>query len=384
MVGDKVKRILIFRPDHIGDVILFSGAFRHIRALHPHAQITLAVQPQIVTLVERCPYVDKVIAVDRLLLSRKIQTMDMRGAYRLGTALRNLERKWNRVVRPFDLVIYPVTSPQPEHLQILRDLGVKKIIGIAGCNVNKPPDGYSNDIHPVDLYSHYLDVSERDPWRHEFLTILDFLKFLGCEVKGTDDIKPQIWVSDPEKSLLRDKIDSKKIIIGLFPGASNYIRCWDARNYAALAESIDFDVEAYAILGGGRDTALASEIEVLLKKTQPKINVFNLAGKTTLQELFKCISHCSVLIGTESAGLHMGIIAGIPTVGIVGGGHYGRCIPWGGDKTKNIFLTKTMDCFHCNWWCDRERVECIQGVTPSEVALAVTDLVRKSGWKTRE
>jgi len=370
-----MKRILIFRPDNIGDVILFSGAFRHIRALYPHAHITLAVQSHIINLVELCPYVDKIVSVDDLVLWKKLQKKGVRGSYRFGRVLRSLEKKWKTIFQPFDLVVYPVKSPEVSHLKILCELGARRMIGIVGCSANAPEGGYPNDIHPKNVYSDYLDVSNKDPWRHELFTTLEFLRFLGCDVESLDDIRPEIWVSVPEKNLLKTEIGSNGPIVGLFPGAAHYWRCWNTQHYATLAESIKNEVYTYIIFGSSKDVKLASKIEPLLNKTHIGDKVVNLAGRTTLRGLYRCVSECSLLISTESAGLHMGITAGIPTIGIVGGGHYGRFVPWG-DNTKNIILTKKLDCFNCNWRCEKRRFECIQGVTPAEVASAVNRLLK--------
>ena len=56
MVG--VASVLVYRPDNIGDVFLFTGALQHLRRLFPAAKITLAVQPGIAAMLDRCPHVD--------------------------------------------------------------------------------------------------------------------------------------------------------------------------------------------------------------------------------------------------------------------------------------------------------------------------------------
>lgn len=76
----------------------------------------------------------------------------------------------------------------------------------------------------------------------------------------------------------------------------------------------------------------------------------------------------------DTSGLHLAITAGIPTIGITGGWHYGRFIPWG-DPERHIFLTKKLECFNCNLNCKIDRVECIQGVTPEEVYFNINKLL---------
>lgn len=60
-----VENILIVRLDAIGDIILTSGFIREVRKNFPQAHITLIVTPLVVPMVEFCPYVNEVIALDR-------------------------------------------------------------------------------------------------------------------------------------------------------------------------------------------------------------------------------------------------------------------------------------------------------------------------------
>ena len=104
------------------------------------------------------------------------------------------------------------------------------------------------------------------------------------------------------------------------------------------------------------------------------MKVINLVGLTTLRELYKTISACNLVVSMDTSGLHLAITAGIPTIGITGGWHYGRFIPWG-DPERHIFLTKKLECFTGNLNCKIDRVECIQGVTPEEVYFNINKLL---------
>lgn len=369
-----MQRILIFRPDNIGDVVLFSGPFKHIRKKFPDAHITLAVQEHIVNLVELCPYIDKCISLKDLNWWLRVKDIPVPYISKLEVAVRRLERYWKMITKPFDFVIYPVKSPQWQHLLMLYDLGIKKIYGIVGCTVNMPNGGYPANIDPNMFFSDCLDVSKKDPWRHEFFTTLDFLKFLGCDVSDINDIKPEIWVSDSDENLLENERTKGRKVIGLFPSASFEGRCWNPENYETLARLMH-DNLIYAIFGGLEDASISNQVEFFLKKGCPDIKIINLAGKTTLRELYKTISTCNLFIGMETSGLHLAITASIPSIGIVGGGHYERFIPWG-DSDRHIFLTKKLVCFQCKWNCKKDRVECIQSVAPETVAYNVNMLLK--------
>ena len=371
----KTKRqILVLRPDNIGDVILFSGALRSIRELYRYDVITLAVQPHIVNLVEKCPHVDKVMSSTELLLSQKWEGCGWLKNYYFRRVTKNVERIINRMFPKYDILVYPLKSPEPKHLELIFNLSIKKVIGMVGCSVNEPPTGYPTHLNPIRLFCDYLDVSAADPWQHEFLTTVAFLRFLGCEVEGAECLLPEVWTSPDDKIHAAQLIgDTSGPVIGLFPGASHAIRSWDVECYGPLAEGIKAS-STFLIFGGPTDVALASRIESNLAKINPNKTVLNLAGKTTLRELFCCISRCNILISMETSGLHMGIAAGIPTIGIVGGGHYGRFVPWG-DPGKNVILTNRLDCFNCNWDCKRESNECIEKINVNSVVDAANSLL---------
>lgn len=371
-----MERVLIFRPDNIGDIVLFSGVVRHLRAVHSKAHITLAVQPHAINLIEFCPYADKIISVDELVTWRKLQRKAVRGSFRFAGTLKAFERMRDYVAPSFDRVIYPVKSPQPKHLEVVADLHLRKVVGMHGCHINEPEGGYPEDLRPEKLYSDRLDVSRCDPWRHELFTYVDFLGFLGIRAATMEDVRPEVWIPDSERNLLKEESRRSGKLVGIFPCATDERRCWNPENYTAVARSLDRDV-VYVLFGSQRDLKLSSHVERALIAGRPGARIINLAARTTLRELYVAISTCSVLLSMDSAGLHMGIAAGIPTVAVAGGGHFGRFIPWG-DPAKNVVLSQKLDCFHCNWKCHRETADCIQGVRPDEVTSAIRTVMAKS------
>ncbi len=60
----KPKRILIIRPDRIGDVVLTTPLIRSIRIAFPQAFITVMVHPSNVPLLEHNPHIDKIATDD--------------------------------------------------------------------------------------------------------------------------------------------------------------------------------------------------------------------------------------------------------------------------------------------------------------------------------
>lgn len=368
----KNRHILLFRPDNIGDIVLFSGALKHIRKLYPSAQLTLAVQPHILNLVELCPYVDACISIEQLTWFEKYGIARRRFLNRFGFVVRIFNRACNSILSSFDEIIYPVKSPQIRHLDIVRDLRTRSTVGIVGCTVNAPVGGYSNEINPWNLLSRKFDISSYDPWRHELLTTVDFLNFLGCQTHFVEDIWPEFWLSDKGINPLDGYKREGRKIVGIFPGASSVKRCWKPEKFGLFTRLLKSNVD-FAIFGSPSDVALASCVEDHIRREHTG-RILNLAGKTTLRELIRAIASCDLFIGTETSGLHIAVANRKKTVGIVGGGHYGRFVPWG-DPDINIYLSKNTGCFHCNWDCKYDRTECIQAVLPDEVASVANRLL---------
>ncbi|PKN20617.1 MAG: hypothetical protein CVU71_02200 [Deltaproteobacteria bacterium HGW-Deltaproteobacteria-6] len=368
------KRILILRPDNIGDVLLFTGALQHIRNLYPTAHITFAVQPHIVNLIELCPFVDSCISIDDLTWWGKIKNPIIRRLHIGEQIIRKSNQLFNIFHHTFDIVIYPVKSQHVPYLKIAQDLRAKKIYGITGCNVNAPRNGFPKDLQPKRILSDYLDVSGDDPWKHELITTLDFLRLLGCRISSVAELQPQLWLSASDNNFLIWAKEQDAKIIGLFPGASFSFKCWNPKNYFTLTKLIGGKV-IYVLLGSAADKDFTDQAELEIRKVCGEAGIVNLVGKTTLRELAKNISSCDLLIGMDTSGLHIAIASGIPTIGIVSGAHYKRFFPWG-DSDKHIILTEMMDCFHCNWICPKGDFACIQKVTPVTVANAAKKLLK--------
>lgn len=373
----RCKRILILRPDNIGDVVLFSGALQHIRNLFPDAHITLAVLPHIFNLVELCPFIDVCVSVNELTWWGKIEHNKFPFKYRLEEAIHSINKLWNIIGRPYDIIICPIKSPEVNYLEIIYCLNAKQMFGITGCILNTKGKGYPSKFKPDALFTNCLDVSIIDPWTHELFVTSDFLRFLGCRITTIDDIKPQFWLSNTENNYINRVQRNARKIIGLFPGASYEEKCWEAGNYGELAKLLGGRI-CYVIFGSLADKDLTDRVGLSIRAHCENAEIINLAGHTTLRELVKTIHSCDLFIGMDTSGLHIAIAANVPTIGIVGGGHFGRFVPWG-DSTRNIFLTKKMECFHCNWACSKNEVECIKGVSPRDVASTAKKLLKLYG-----
>ena len=109
-------------------------------------------------------------------------------------------------------------------------------------------------------------------------------------------------------------------------------------------------------------------------------NLIDLTGKTSLEEAMVIIINASLVIGVETGLTHLAYLSGVPTVCILGGGHFGRFLPWPEFEDIVKCVYKPMDCFQCGWKCKYGNLQkgevppCILQIPPESVLKAIEKL----------
>lgn len=117
-------------------------------------------------------------------------------------------------------------------------------------------------------------------------------------------------------------------------------------------------------------------------------NVLDLVGATSLGELVEVLRDASIVVTNETSSLHIGVAVNVPTICILGGGHFGRFAPYeteviDEDRNLPIMVIEPMACFGCNWKCQYvresgEAVKCIKDISVEKVWDAVEMILNKS------
>jgi ADP-heptose:LPS heptosyltransferase len=197
------------------------------------------------------------------------------------------------------------------------------------------------------------------------------------------ELKPVLWPGDhaadkTESEMLKDNRDSVRAVV-FVTGAEHLIRKWPFERYMELAARIhDAHPEILMYLvgidkdltdsAGGKSAGL------------PKC-VADLRGRTSLPELVDLLQQASLVVGNETGPVHLAIGLGIPTVCVLGGGHFGRFMPYG-DSAKHKVVINRLACFQCNWNCTRSRPECVLDVSVDRVWEEVRGLLQNKVART--
>jgi len=345
------RGIGLIRIDSIGDFILWLDAAKEFRNLYPNTKITLVANHIWSDLAMLLPYWDEVISVDRKRLTRNL-------LYRFNT-LRQIRQ------HGFESAIQPTFSR--EYLRgdsLIHASGALRRIGSTGdlSNINAWQKKISDK-----WYSQLIPATAKQLM--ELQRNAEFMRNLGLRdfTAGTPSLPP---LAD-----LPEKLMMEQPYFIIFPGASFPGRQWPVAQFGRLLSELTATKCWRAVLCGSREEhSLCARV---IDSSGTK--ALNLAGKTSLPELVEVIRRAKFLIGNETSAVHIAAAVGTPAVCILGGGHYGRFLPYVIDQANHPLPTpifQQMDCFGCNWQCTQPHdkdatVPCISAITIDQVMEAI-------------
>lgn len=351
-----VRRILVVQLADIGDVVLSSPFLRGLRQFYPDAWISLAVQPRMFNLIEKCPYIDHVIPFDWG-AGKKWDTY-LRGAPHWWAKSSRLAQKefWDQ---PLDMAISARWNEDPcqaASLILMYTSGAKDRIAYKATSQEPMRYGWK------DLNRLITRGPVREFPKHEVEHQLDILRFIGGD---PEDDRLEVWTAPEDEQYAQSILEKKAfgrtdVLIAFAPGAAWSFRRWPSDRFIQLGQWLQKIYEAnILILAGKNEQELALKIEkgLLSEKT------INLAGKTSLREMASILKHCNLFIGNDSGPLHIATAAGTPAVGFYGPGEYHRFKPWG---VNHDTLRIGLSCSPCSQNCKFHEPRCIEGISLSQ------------------
>jgi ADP-heptose:LPS heptosyltransferase len=161
------------------------------------------------------------------------------------------------------------------------------------------------------------------------------------------------------------------------PGGSWSGKAWPIERFAEIARRLRDQGFKILITGSASEHPLCEELA-------RSCNGRNLAGKTTLQGLAEVIRHARLVIGNDSAGMHIAVATRSDSICVMWGGSFGRFIPYPQDILPSGLQARAvyqrMDCFGCTGACPfptvQGKVKCIDAVSIAAVWNAVDETLR--------
>lgn len=351
-----VKKLLFVRTDSIGDNVLASSMLGPLKSNYPEAEITILCQNHITELYQNCPHVESVIGIDK-------------GRIYVDENYRNeVIAQLNRL--KFDMAINSVYSSEKITDILTLGTAAKKIIRIDGNEVNSSPEWIA-EARRLATGS----IETGTGWRNELNRYKKFLEGLGITATG---LKPQVWPSVADDIFARkffedQNLNPEKTIV-LFAGALNDHRLY--YNYGKAISGICRD-RGYSVVAVGSEKDFSinqANLDDIDART------VNLSGQTTLLQTAAVIKMCALAVGAETGSAHIACAVGTPNVIAIGGGHFGRFMPYS-NLTSLVLLP--LDCYGCNWVCKELAYKCVTDLPAETIRYAVEETLAAGSENVR-
>lgn len=370
-----LKRLLIVKPDEVGDVVLAGAFLRELRKNCPGAWISLVVNPRALNLVELCPYVDEVITYEwRVSCDWRVGSgagVIRRRARILYMAARHL---WKR---RFELAVFPRSGFD------YYNGGDVMRYSRAPIRVGCRRSGHDACVGTLKRRGPFTHVFDDPALIHEVEKNLGLIGFLGGRV--TDD-SLEVWLSNEDRAaagrILGAAASYGSALIAVGMGARAPNRSWPKERFLELIEWLlrRGGECTVALMGGTDEESPAGFVEdSLAADLRPRL--VNLTGRTTLRQAAAVLERCRIFIGNDSGLMHVAAAAKTPVVEISGWPASGsafsdRCPhrfgPWG---IRHEVVNPRQALSPCKDECSRRFPHCIAQITLSSLQEAVSKIL---------
>ena len=350
--------VVFVKLDAIGDFIVWLGFVPTLRKHYQSQHLVLVCNKVVSELALNTGLFDTVVPLD-------LKRFQADWIYRFRI-LRRIRK------------IRCITAIQPTHSRrfllgesIIRCSGAQKRIGFLGDTSN-----CSNlEKWLADRwYTKLVPTSTETLTEHE--QHLVFLRSLGIS-------KPRLErLSLPTAAWPSGFLQPNGPYLVLFPGAGAALRRWPVEKFSEIAHVLSQRYHLQIVICGS--FADIEQSKTLVNELAP-LNVINLCGATSLPELIGVISRSHLLLSNETSAIHIAAATVTPSVCFLGGGHYGRFMPYPSfaAEPRPIAVYSMMPCFHCNWQCiypidNDQPAPCIEAIS-FEAALQAAEQALRGG-----
>lgn len=276
----KQERILIIRPDRLGDVVVTTPLIREVKKKFPNSFLAVMVHPASGLILHNSPHIDLIITDDP-----EGNDSGKKGFWKKVREVSKLK---------FTIGLMPL--PRERHAWMMFFAGIKKRIGV-GTKLYQILTGMSS-----------VSRNKYIPLRHEADYVMDLGRKIGIV---TDDLTTEIFVTNEEEEyakqfLLSHHFDLTKPIIGINPSSNRSAPNWRPEMYAQLCERLSATHQLFINIGMPNP-----ELESHFEQFKEKHIVYS---GTNLRNLIALSKFFTVLISSSTGTMHIAAALKIPTV----------------------------------------------------------------------
>jgi len=279
-----IRRILIVKLRHLGDVLLTGPVFTVLKRAIPHADIDAYIYRESLPMLEGHPAIKEFVLYDR----------EWKKLNLFARLKHEAEMLWRIRKNNYDLIINLTEGDRGAWAARISRAAVK--VG-------------------VDRRKVYTHVVKNGPQpRHNVEKQLDALRRIGIR-PASDEKKLFLTVSRNVQETAIRKIPWEEFIL-IHPASRWRFKCWPVRNFAALSQKL-IDLGHHLVFTSGPEENERLFVEEIVRSL-PHQSICNLAGKISLQELAALISRCHAMVCVDSVPFHMASAVMAPVVALFG------------------------------------------------------------------
>lgn len=300
----EVRRALVIKLRHHGDVLLTSPVFNTLKTAMPDGEIDALVYADTLPMLEGHPAISQLHGIVR---GKKRGWLDeVRAEWRLMRTLRQ---------RRYDLVVHLTDHPRGGWMTRL----MKPRWAVAPKRAGR---------FWRRTFTHQFSLP-RQANRHTVEKNLDALRRLGLHPRTED--KRLRMVPGPEAEARIERLLSERGVSGAFihlhPASRWFFKCWPVARMAELVDALEALGHRIVMTGAPdpRERAMVDAIRGLSSAAW-----VDLSGQLSLREMAALSARARLFVGVDSAPMHIAAAVDTPVVALFGPSGELEWAPWGG------------------------------------------------------
>lgn len=291
-VTPEPMRILVSRPDRLGDVLLSLPVFEVIKQNYPNAHLTVLVSPLVAPLLRELKHIDEVLVFDPDALHR-----GLRGFFRLAQQMRR---------RRFRIMVA---------LQSNRKIAWASLFGAIRYRV-----GPLSKPHSYLIYNRGMRQRRSLVELHETDYNLQLLKKIGIRAH-TRAVEPRVVVQTEALNRAEQWLraqgweasrsgGSVPAIVAIHPGMGGSALNWPEAHYLALARALAREGKQILITAGVREAAILKRFKEELSDLGQGAWFYGGADAGTVEDLAALFSLCQLVVAPSTGPMHLAAAVG--------------------------------------------------------------------------
>jgi heptosyltransferase-3 len=318
-----VRRVLVVKLRHHGDVLLTTPVLRTLKQQLPQVEVDALIYDETRDMLVDNPHLDQLFTIKKTRAAggnwKKLQhELDLLGALR---------------ARQYDVILNLT-----EHNR-----------GASLTRLLKPRWSVGQDGPYSGFYKRSFTHLFRPLWanrRHTIERNLDALRMLGLFPADADKgmaLEPGAAARAAVNSRLQEAGLRKGAYLVVHPGSRWAYKTWPAARVAELISRLRQDGHTIVVTGSP-DAAERAFVAEMFAALPDRSGITDLSGQLSLRELGAVIATSRMLIGVDSVPMHMAAALGTPLVALFGPS---GDIEWGPWRAVHRIVAQDMPCRPC-------------------------------------